>query len=422
MLDSFKTSSNISTEYIILFWIIALIVFTFYCLFRLWYLSFPAKNKSSSSVDKFNSVLKATNSNQANIIQYIDNLLEKDKITDIPACSSVFDDNYGVRALGYRSCNDAYSDYLVKRLDINAKYGESKSVAEYCPITTKSSLYMKCMATLLNKYNSSANMLQGLTNDVSNSVNQRLKDRSDVLNNIQININPQNNKELQDFENESGLTGSINRNSNDILFDASRYFQNKYGSSVDIFTNIQSNKTITEKFTNSNDKQSVDPYIVSNFFGNYIPVKGQFLAFNNLSISLDFDKPILESTPTNTDTNTEINSRSDEIKRLTNTGKVFLKIIDNNANVKIKYEIGNINYYDNRKNTIMLDIIKKTIEEVQSSEYQNLQQLLTLLGISIPTRLFIKLEKTISDMGIERFTYTLMNLNMDTIIIMKKIN
>jgi hypothetical protein len=181
-----KSSINIPTKYIILFWIIALILFTFYCLFRLWYLGAPARGMDKFD-DSSTAIITSPNTIQ-NAIQYANSLLAKDKITDVPACANTFDDNYGVRALGYRSCNDAYADYLVKGLDTSKNYGAPKSVADYCPITTKSPQYMQCMATLLEKYNSSANMLQGATNDMAALVNKRLQDRSNVLNDIQLDM------------------------------------------------------------------------------------------------------------------------------------------------------------------------------------------------------------------------------------------
>ena len=60
------------------------------------------------------------------------------------------------------------------------------------------------------------------------------------------------------------------------------------------------------------------------------------------------------------------------------------------------------------------------IINVNPSDTQNLLQLLKLLGVSVPTRLIISLEQTISETGNARWTYKLMNLNMDAIIVMKK--
>ena len=422
-----KSSINIPTKYIILFWIIALILFTFYCLFRLWYLGASARVASARGMDKFNDTGIAVTTNP-NAIQYADNLLARDQITDVPACANTFDDNYGVRALGYRSCNDAYADYIVKGLDTSNNYGATKSVADYCPVTTKSPQYMQCMATLLEKYNSGANMLQGVTNDMSALVNKRLQDRSNVLNDIQLEIAPYaSSKDIQEFEFDAGLLGTANQTSNDKLYSASQYFQNKYGSSVNVFANVPNNPVLNSSTTNkeftgiiegfSVVSITVDPYIVSNFFGRYSPVKGQYLAFDNLEVSLDFmdNTAIAPATAT-----TEESSQQELGPGPSNSGKVSLTINDINTNGQIIYNIGKVDYYEKMKNAIVINITGQTTNVIDAGDDQNLRQLLMVLGISIPTKLVIMLEQIVSDAGVERWTYKLLNLNMDTIMVMKK--
>lgn len=428
-----KSSINIPTKYIILFWIIALILFTFYCIFRLWYLGPPARG-----MDKFDDSGASITTNP-NIIQYADNLLAKDKITDVPACSNTFDDNYGVRALGYRSCNDAYADYIVKGLDTSNKYGSTKSVDDYCPVTTKSQQYMQCMATLLEKYNSGANILQGVTNDMTVLSNKRLQDRSNVLNDIQLEIAPYtSSKQIQDFDLNTGLLGTANKTSDDKLYSASQYFHDKYGSSVSVFANTgvlpnrvfsnvpshHSNNSrnntmggtmgVIEGFTSVSI--TVEPYIVSNFFGNYSPVKGQYIAFDNLQVSLDvIDNAIKTTVPNATEESSKYDGQGQS-----NIGKVSLTILDVNTNGQIIYDISKVDYYENAKNAIVLDITGQTVNVVNAGDDQPLQQLLVLLGISAPTKLVIMLEQNVSDTGVKRWTYKLMNLNMDTIMVMKK--
>ena len=309
---------DIPTKYIILFWIIALILFTFYCLFRLWYLGTSARDSfydtatpTSTPTSSTLSASGPSTTTAPSAIQYANDILAHDQITDVPACANVFDDNYGVRALGYRSCNDAFADYLAKGLDTSKKYGATKSVADYCPATTKSPLYMQCMATLLDKYNTSANMLQGAANDMSALVNKRLQDRSNVLNDIQLAVAPYtNSKTLQDFESQSGLLGTSNQTSDDRLSSASNYFQGKYGSSVSVFANVSQNNAnkdpaIVEGFTSVSIM--VEPYIVSNFFGAFMPVKGQYLAFDNVLVSLDFIDTASNGATTSTQ-NTAVNT------------------------------------------------------------------------------------------------------------------
>jgi hypothetical protein len=405
------------TKYIILFWIIALILFTFYCLFRLWY------RGSSARMDKFFNTSVSTTA--PNIIQYVDNIISQDKITDIESCSNVYDDNYGVRALGYRNCNAAYSDYLIKNLDTSKTYGATKSVADYCPVITKSPEYMKCMATLLEKYNSNANMLQGVSNDMSALVNKRIQDRSDVINDIQISINPYiNDKKIRDFELNSELLGNLNKTNDDKLYDASRYFQNKYSSSYSVFANIPTNlnnaNDMIEGFTSLSI--TVDPYIVNTFFGQYSPIKGQYLAFNNLQVSLDFMKATATTTEPQIDTSMPTLKPDTNDDELSNVGKVSLVITDANTNGQIIYDVGSASNYNNTKNAIILNIIGQTINNVNTNDNQNLQQLLVLLGITVPNKIIIMLEETKSDSGVKRWTYKLMNLNMDTIMVLKKIN
>ena len=103
-----------------------------------------------------------------------------------------------------------------------------------------------------------------------------------------------------------------------------------------------------------------------------------------------------------------------------NSGKVSLVITDINTNGEIIYGIGNVDYYENIKNAIVLNITEHTVNVVNAGDNQTLQQLLVLLGISVPTKLVIMLEKMVSDAGVSRWTYKLMNLNMDTVMVMKK--
>lgn len=420
-----KSSITIPTKYIILFWIIALILFTFYCLFRLWYLGAPAR------MDKFDDSVLAIptnntnpinpNATNINAIQYADNLLAKDQITDVPACINTFDDNYGVQALGYRSCNDALADYIVKGLDTNNKYGAPKSVADYCPVTTKSPQYMQCMASLLEKYNTGANMLQGVSNDMSALVNKRLQARSNVLNDIQLEVAPYiGSNQIKDFELNTGLLGTANQTSDDKLYSASQYFQNKYGSRVSLFANIlpshssnssNSSNPVIEGFNNTSVDITVEPYIIKNFFGEFSPVKGQYLAFDNLQVSLDFIK---DNTSTTEDTSSTDNEGP------SNVGKVSLVLSDANTKGRVFYNISNIDYYEKKKNAIVLDIRGQTLNTINAGDNQSLQQLMILLGITVPTKLVIMLEETVSDAGVARWTYKLMNLNMDTVMVMKK--
>jgi hypothetical protein len=124
----------ISIKYIILFWIIFLILFIFYCIFRLNYVLIPATTNSYPNITNNiktnkNNVIKNQN-NFKDIIQYLDEETEKNTITKLPGCENVYNDNIAVRSLGYRNCDDAYTDYFNNNLDINKKYGNNKTLAE----------------------------------------------------------------------------------------------------------------------------------------------------------------------------------------------------------------------------------------------------------------------------------------------------
>ena len=206
------------TKYIILFWIIALVLFTFYCLFRLSYMHKTIKANitqqipkasismnSSNALNKFADVADTDTDNITNItealpidaITYLNNILTKDKITDIKECENVYDDNLGVRALGYSTCGNAFTDYFNRGLDPDKKYGFTKSLSNYCPITTKNPTYMQCMRYLLTKFTDNVNITKGLNEDMIDNINSRLQERSNILNNIEETLNPHNlNKDI----------------------------------------------------------------------------------------------------------------------------------------------------------------------------------------------------------------------------------
>ena len=127
-------------------------LFTFYCVFRLKYLSDTIyKNKDTNSTTN-SDTNKDTTSNTRRIIKekyyepsepsltaytgdvlvtiaakttvplttqvsdfmtYIENI-QDDKLSDMKNCDYLYDDNLKVRDLGYKNCGDAYADYLEK--------------------------------------------------------------------------------------------------------------------------------------------------------------------------------------------------------------------------------------------------------------------------------------------------------------------
>ena len=93
----------IPTKYLILLWIVILVVFTFFCIYRLSILNPQPTNKfvdiEQSPQPPQPSQMVIPNTTSQNIIDYISAEQSKDKITDIPGCQNVYDDNIAVRSL-----------------------------------------------------------------------------------------------------------------------------------------------------------------------------------------------------------------------------------------------------------------------------------------------------------------------------------
>jgi hypothetical protein len=395
-------------KYLILIWIIILIIFTFFCIYRLSRIS----RISRISNNKFDNISMPYATSQ-NLVDYITMEQSKDKIIDIPGCENVYDDNIGVRSLGYNNCSSAYTDYYHRNLDINQKYGNSNTLAELCPVSTKSDAYMNCMQQLLNKFNTNANILDKINNDMTSVLNKRLVERSDILNNVEIAMNPYLfSKDQQDFRNNMTLGEPINPLPDQVIENVNNYYDSKYGFSKSVFSNINiphlQNKYVKENFISNLEIYKIDPYIETTFFGAYTPIKGQFLAFNNLTILLNYDT---------SNTNDSIDNTSTSIKTVK---KVLLIIIDNNTNTQIVNRVMNIDFYQQYKNVIKIDLFEQSINSSQPSDSQLLQQLLKTLGITIPNRLIMSVEEFTSTENITRKTYKLMNSGMDTIMIMEK--
>ena len=270
----------IDKQYIILFWIIGLILFTFYCIFRLKYIG--DTNKINKTNEKYADINIPITTKPSDIIAYINNIQQtQNKITDIPVCKDVYDDNYKVQDLGYNNCNSAYSDYLQKNLDINNKYGIDKTLADICPITTKSQKYSECLKALLNKYTDNANILNNINLDMNSSINKRLETRSGSLDNIQLSMNSFiYNKDQNDFRNNMLINNQIPKYQDDILGLVDNYYQDRYKGGIENFTSSSS----LDKFTNI-----VDSNIEQKYFGKYKPINGQFLAINDLIFSIEYD-------------------------------------------------------------------------------------------------------------------------------------
>ena len=385
----------------ILIWVIVLILFTFFCVYRLSGMTprptqFNVQNNEQLPINKFANIDDINpQPTSDNIMTYIENIQKADSLKNTPGCNTIYDDNIAIRSLGYNNCESANADY---------KYGYPKSLSELCPVTTKSEAYMNCMRNLLNKFNQNANILDKINTDMTSILNKRLNNRSDVLNNIEIAMNPYLfNNEQVNFNNSMTLGEPLNPTPDQILNNVNNYYQSKYGFSKSVFNNIPS-KSI-ENFASDLEIYNIDPYIQTYFFGVYTPIKGQYLAFNNLAITLDYD---IGQEIVNTGTTNVVN-------------KVLLTIVDNNTNAQIVYRVINIDYYLQYKNVIKIDLFDQIINSAQPSDTQSLLQLLTTLGITVPSRLIMTLDEFTSSENITRQTYKLLNTNMSTIMVLEKL-
>ena len=435
-------------KYIILLWIVVLIVFTIFCLYRL-----NDKTQSkfiNTDINNYVNPDKQLNINpntNPNLITFLDDFEKNDNITDISGCENVYDDNIAVRRLGYNNCSNAYNDYLMKNLDVNKKYGNSKTLSEICPISSKSEKYLKCVKTLSDKYNNYQNIIGNVNQDLSNILNQRIQNRNNILADIELDINPYiYNKDIQDFVKYNTLGENINPSTDDTVKYVNNYYENRYGISKSIFDNVV-NKTINETFTfttpitnntitnntitnntitntsiptnTDNSLYNVDSYIQQYFFGNYVPISGQYIVFNNLLLSLDYDYNILNGNNSPSKSIIETKNKLDNNEK--KIGNIILTLLDKTTNAIIIFKIIDIDYYKAYKNVIKIEITEKTVKSVLPNDTRTIEQLLMVLGLLMPTRLFIKIEEFTSLEGIKRYTYKLLNFNMDTLMILNKI-
>jgi hypothetical protein len=390
---------KIRTKYIILFWILLLILFTFYCIFRIKYISDKTQEKYVNL-----SLNASASSASGNVIDWVNNIKKTGIITDIPGCETVYDDNIAVGNLGYDDCKSAYNDYLDKGFDANNKFGQSKSLADMCPVSTKSPLYASCLTQLSYKFTNTANIIDNVNSDVTNLLNTRLSDRNKVLNSIDIDMNPFINNDNQNkFTIFMNNNNSVAQTPDDVFNLVGNYYGNRfatgynvgYQNSVEGFIddindsnsniNISSNTTIIDKNT------------VDLFFGYYKPLAGQFLILDNINITLAYD------------TNNSVLQKNDIILSITNTDGFHLTS-----------KVDNISKFKNSENTVILKI--SDIKIVNKSDHSNtIQQLLSILGVNKLSYLIITYEEYTSTENVLHKTYKIVNSNLDTILLLNKI-
>ena len=380
--------TTIKTKYLILFWILALIIFTFYCIIRQYLLR-----------EKYSDVLP--------ISSYVAGIQNIKNITDIPGCKIVYDDNYAVQTLGYRNCSDAYANYLSKNLDVNNNYGQPKTLAQICPVSSKTPEYSKCLKSLMNKYTDGANALDSISTDMNTSINKRLQNRSNVINSMDLALNPVlYSKDQNDFKTNMIISNALPNYPQERLGLVNNYYNDKYGDSL-----------MFEGFNPNVSTYIVDPALEEKFFGRYKPINGQFLSFDNLTITLGYDTPT-ESTGMNTTGRSappSLNQVRDINLTITNPSNT-----DSINDLQVIYTISNVDNYKGQPNAIKLVLQKKNVV-LQPNDSVVVQQLLSVLGINAPSQIILVYNEYISTENIKHISYKLLNDNLDTIIVLQKI-
>ena len=384
---------TLKTKYIILIWIIILILFTFYCIFRLGYLR-----------EKYDNVLIQA---QPDIISYVNNIQSQSDITDMPGCSDVYDDNFTVQALGYNTCQSAYNDYLAKNLDVNAKYGQTKSLIDICPVSAKSPKYGRCLQSLMSTFTDNANILNTINADMTTSINKRIDDRNTSISGIQTTINPFiYSKSQVDFSKNMQMNGQVANYKDETLGLVNQYYQNRYRGGFEGFSDV------APDIPSDLSTLILDPQLIDNFFGTYQIIQGQYTALNNLIMTLGYDTPSNNLIPAIT-----VNNITEELPQ------PILLTIDTGS-LKINYTVNYLENYKALPNAIKLNLTNQNIvtdTNINTSQYQAvIQQLLSTLGINIPARLIMIYEEFTSPENIKHRTYKLANDNLDTIVILNK--
>lgn len=390
----------IDKKHIILFWILGLILFTFYCIFRIKHIR-----------ERYDDIILATE--PKTIIAHINNIQKNNKITDMPGCSNVYDDNIKVQELGYIDCESAYIDYLNKDLNINDKYESENTLAEICPVSSKSKKYSECLKSLLNKNSNTATIIDNINIDMVDSINNRINERSNILHNIKTSLNPFVYSKVQnDFRNNMIINDQIAETPNDALRLVDNYYHDKYSESRENFTTSRENKNknkIKETFTNI-----VDPQIEKLFFGKYKLIPGQFLSLNDIILSIEYD--------TSYYTHTILSSKTlkNKPELLPESKPIMFSI--RNDDLFIVYTIHKIDNYKLRDSAVEFILKDKKIIN-QKYEDNIIDPLLTMLGLpTTQTKLIMVFDEFISTEGIKHKQYKIVNENLDTIAVLKKIN
>jgi hypothetical protein len=401
-------------------WLVLLTIFTLWCIYKLY------KNYRLPDLRRFENVQPI--STGKTVLGYLDDVKVHDKITDVSGCENIYDDNVRVRELGYNSCANAFADYLNNNLDPEQKYGSARSLSEICPVSTKSPKYMDCMMKLINKFDANSNILENVNGEMNNIINSRLMYRSSVLNNIGIDMNTYLNSDIQrEFNNMQLLRdNNLNATLDEQLKNANTFYSDRAGISVNVFKDIPANipsssirtnysaNSVIESFENNLVVTDVDPYIQDVFFGDYTAIPGQYLAFNNLMITLDYDR-------TNDIPVEQENQTNQTINKPKSPKKIILKIMDLNNDAYIIYTVNNINTVEAKQNLIQLTLFDEKITTNTPGDSTAMFQLLQLLGINKSNRIRLEADEFTSTEKIIHRPYKIMDFYNNTILMMNKV-
>ena len=429
---------EINEQYLILVWVIALVIFTIFCIYRIYNTSHTRysttqntntrntinnnnnqynnqynnqltnKNAISKLQESYdNTSLRTPLSTFTNVATYINTLETTSKITDIPGCSNVYDDNIAVHSLGYNNCETAYSNYLSKNLDVNKKYGQTQSLADICPVSSKTAVYNNCLQMLMNKFTDNANMLDNISADMTSSINSRIQTRGSVLDKISYDMDDLvNNTDQINFRNYMQSSGSTAKYPSEVIGLVNNYYTNKYQDAAGV-----------ESFDGSSNSKKISTNILlkdieSVFFGSYTPIPGQFIAFNDLIITIGYDTQLDASLITESQRGIPSSANN-----------IYLSISSNSNELQIVYIIAKIDSYKLVPNAIKIILSqKKLITPPSTSTSSNtIQNLLSILGITSPTQLIMIYDEFTSTENKIHKSYKLVNDNLDTIIVMNKL-
>ena len=246
---------------------------------------------------------------------------------------------------------------------------------------------------------------------MTDSINKRLENRNSSLYNTKLALNSFiNSKEQKDFNNTMLMNNQIPKYDDDKLRLVDNYYQDRYRFGIESFisqnnndndNNDNDNNTIiNDKFTNI-----VHPDIESKYFGNYKPIKGQFLSLDDLIITLEYE-------------NLNNNTKNNNVNNKNTEKPVILKI--NNDDLFIIYKVHKIDMYKYKENAVKLILNDKRIIN-QNNNNNIAEPLLHILGIYDPSNITIVYDETISTEGITNTTYKLVNDNFDTILVLEKL-